>query len=166
MKKRRRSIRLSNYDYSQQGAYFITICTYKRRYLFGEIINNEMNLNQAGLVAKKCWNNIPNHFPEVSLDAYTIMPNHVHGILVINSQENKPPVVNEFQHVSSKSIGSIIRGFKIGVSKWFHENTDICDVWQRNYYEHIIRDEKDLEEIREYIIYNSLKWDEDELKID
>jgi REP element-mobilizing transposase RayT len=104
----------------------------------------------------------------VYLDEYIIMPNHIHGILVINNQnvgakDFSPlqlPDITKFQS-PSKSIGSIIRGFKIGVTKWSKKNTDKYIIWQRNYYEHVIRDDSDLNNIRTYIINNPLKWSED-----
>ncbi len=169
-KHHRRSIRLKGYDYSQPGAYFITICTKNRKFLFGNVINGKMILNDAGQIAQKCWLEIPNHYPNVILDEFIIMPNHIHGIIIINvgANNNSPPHINNnppqqpsLFRSPSGTIGSIIRGFKIGVTKWFRQNTDIYDVWQRNYYEHIIRNEQELNKIREYIINNPLKWELD-----
>jgi len=171
----RRSIRLKNYDYSQPGAYFITICTHNRECLFGDIVDGEMILNEYGEIAKKCWLEIPVHFPNVLLDEYVIMPNHVHGIIIINDNigENNhlPDIVGaknfsplhipKFQS-PKRAIGSIIRGYKIGVTKWFRQKTEIYNVWQRNYYEHIIRNEGELNQIREYIINNPFNWQSDE----
>ncbi|HCR70703.1 MAG TPA: hypothetical protein DIW23_04600, partial [Anaerolineae bacterium] len=79
----RRSIRLKDYDYSQAGAYYVTIVTWHREFLFGEIVNGEMKLNERGKIVKECWHEIPNHFENVQLGAFVIMPNHVHGIIVI-----------------------------------------------------------------------------------
>ncbi len=186
-KHHRRSIRLKGYDYSQPGAYFITICTKNRKCLFGNIINGKMILNDAGHIAQNCWLEIPNHYPNVILDEFIIMPNHIHGIIIINAgaNDNSPinvgannnsprqannnsprqinnnsPQPSSFRSPSG-TIGSIVRGFKIGVTKWFRQNTDIYDVWQRNYYEHIIRNEQELDRIRKYIINNPLKWELD-----
>ena len=86
-KHHRRSIRLKGYDYSQAGAYYVTIVTYQRDCLFGEILNKEMSLNDFGKIAVECWRAIPEHFPFVELGAYVIMPNHVHGIIVIRHDE-------------------------------------------------------------------------------
>jgi putative transposase len=112
---------------------------------------------------------IPEHFPHVFLDEYIIMPNHIHGILEIKNQnvvrvKNFSPlresIAAKFQS-PSKTIGSVVRGFKIGVTKWFRKNTNIYTIWQRNYWEHVIRDEKDLKRIRKYVINNPLKWPDD-----
>ena len=168
----RRSIRLKGYDYSRDGLYFITICTRNRECLFGEIINRQMILNDAGKMANQCWLKIPEHFPNAILHEHVVMPNHVHGIIelanvttagrqnggidngdiqnVVGVQNFEPlpsPIFeptpkNQFQHIIPRSIGSIVRGYKIGVTKYFRDNTDIHHVWQRNYHEHVIRNEQ------------------------
>jgi len=104
----RRSIRLKNYDYSRKGLYFISICTQNRLCLFGEVKNDEIILNGAGKTVEKCWLEIPSHFPHVTLDAFCIMPNHIHGILIIIEfvgAKNFLPL----RHGTSKTIGSIVR---------------------------------------------------------
>ena len=135
----RRSIRLKGYDYSQAGAYFVTICTQSRECLFGEIVDGGMRLNSAGDITCQCWDDIPTHFPHVDLDAFVVMPNHVHGIVVITDVgandvvgaknfspqnfsplQSRPSQSSPFpppQHGISRTIGSIVRGFKIGVTK-------------------------------------------------
>ncbi|QKG80619.1 transposase [Tenuifilum thalassicum] len=178
----RHSIRLRGYDYSQAGAYFITICTQNRTCLFGNVVDGNMVLNDAGMVAQNCWLEIPKHFPNTTLDEFVIMPNHIHGIIVINivgannhsplqcspqQQQNHSPLhlpqqTSELFQSPSRSIGSIVRGFKIGVTKWFRQDTDVYHVWQRNYYEHIVRNDDELNAIRQYIINNPLKWRDDE----
>jgi putative transposase len=162
----RQSIRLKGYDYRQVGAYFITICTQEKACLFGEVVNGEMKLNDAGRIVEHCWLEIPHHFPHVALDAFVVMPNHVHGILWIvvdirNTSPPQPTLQSPAMQSPSKTIGSIVRGFKIGVTKWFRQNTDIYTVWQRNYYEHIIRNDKSLTRIREYIANNPQRWEFD-----
>lgn len=167
-KYRIESIRLKDYDYSQPGAYFITICTKNRQYIFGNITDGVMTLNDGGNVVQRCWSEIPVHYPNVSLDAFVVMPDHVHGIIVINERGHIGPIsgtvkVNDHSPLPiprspSKTVGSMVRGFKIGVTKWFRQNTDIYDVWQDNYYEHIIRDENAFYKIREYIIRNPSNW--------
>ena len=179
----RRSIRLKGYDYSQVGLYFITICCKNREHCFGEIKNGEMILNDAGIIANDCWLQIPNHFPNSILHEHIVMPNHIHGIIELKCNnvgaENIPPknvnmnekfrAINDYNGANndsplrspSKSIGSIVRGFKIGVTKWMRQNTNVHDVWQRNYYEHIIRNEKSYQTISNYIINNPAKWAED-----
>jgi REP element-mobilizing transposase RayT len=163
--RNRRSIRLQGYDYSQAGAYFVSICAHNRACLFGEIADGQMVLNDAGRVAEKCWYDIPIHFPHVALDSFVIMPNHIHGILVITETVGakyfSPLQPGQRPCGTSKTIGSIIRGFKIGVTKWMHGHTNVHDVWQRNYYEHVIRNEDELDHVREYIINNPKKWEFD-----
>jgi REP element-mobilizing transposase RayT len=162
---KRKSIRLKEYDYSQQGMYFVTVCTHDHHFLFGHIEEEIMILNNAGRFANKCWLEIPEHFPHVALDEFIVMPNHIHGIINIDTinnvgVQNLEPLrkQNKYQQIIPKSIGSMIRGFKIGVTKWFRKNTNVYNVWQRNYYEHIIRNEKELNKIRGYIINNQWKW--------
>ncbi len=84
----RKSIRLKGYDYSKPGLYFVTVCTFKHGFLFGDIKNNEMELNNGGEVVKKCWYDIPHHYPNIVLDEFTVMPNHIHGIIQIKKKEN------------------------------------------------------------------------------
>ena len=160
----RRSIRLKEYDYSQQGLYFITICTKDRLCFFGRIENEEMILNQSGQIANKCILAIPDHFPQTRLHQFIVMPNHVHFIVefVDVGANNYSPLQDQRRpHGTSKTIGSIVGGFKIGVTKWFREYSDIRTVWQRNYYENVIRDAKSFVQKSEYIQYNALKWKED-----
>jgi len=171
-KHHRRSVRLKGHDYTQPGAYFVTICTRDRACLFGHVVNGEMRLNEAGEIARRCWDNVPDHFPDVVLDAVVVMPNHVHGIIVIQGRGEKffaptyaPITTTPTTAIApspSRTIGSIVRGFKIGVTKWFRANTDLRSVWQRGYYEHIVRTEGELMAIREYIQANPAHWDEDE----
>ena len=165
----RKSIRLKGYDYSQAGLYFITICCANRECLFGEIKNNEMILNDAGKIANECWLEIPKHFPNAILHEYIVMPNHIHGIIELAGVENFQPLPqrNEFQKMIPRSIGSIVKGYKIGVTKWVRNNVGaenflpLQKIWQRNYHEHIIRNEKSYQIISEYIINNPAKWKDD-----
>jgi REP-associated tyrosine transposase len=123
----RRSVRLQDYNYSQSGAYFVTICTKERACMFGKIVDGAMQLNDAGRIVDQCWLEIPNHFPQVDLDVFLVMPNHVHGIIVIAEgpvgAKNFSPLqkINNTRYrpsgAPSKSVGSIIRGLKIGVTK-------------------------------------------------
>jgi len=168
----RRSIRLKGYDYASQGAYFVTIVTQGRERLFGEIVNGAMHVNEAGRIIERCWLDVPRHFPHAALDAYVVMPNHVHGIIVITdtagaknddvgAKNLSPLPIRSAMRSPSRSVGSIVRGFKIGVTKWFRGNTNVYTVWQRNYYEHIIRDDAALDRIREYIRDNPIRWASD-----
>lgn len=170
----RRSIRLERYDYSSAGAYFVTICTQNRECLFGEVVDGAMQLNDAGKVAEQCWQEIPSHFPHAELDEFVIMPNHVHGILVIcdsvvrtghqvNARAKNFSPLRKGTAGTSRTIGSIVRGFKIGVTKWMRKTDLIRDVWQRNYWEHIVRNEAELGHLREYICNNPAQWELDQL---
>jgi putative transposase len=169
----RRSIRLREYDYSMPGGYFVTICTDDDRCILGKIVEEEMRLNEMGKIVAQCWHEIPNHFPCVELDAFVAMPNHIHGIIVIKDDgsgiqlnghkdlvgvENFQPLQKKFQHVTPKSLGSIIRSYKAAVTRECRVRNCRGFRWQRNYYDHIIRDDKDLDNIREYIANNVLQW--------
>jgi putative transposase len=153
----RRSIRLKNYDYRQAGAYFITICTLDRECLFGEIRDGQNRLNQYGKLVEEAWNYLPNHFPSIELDSAVIMPNHFHGILLIlparSETENRP------------TLGNIIAYFKYQSTKQIDRIRQLPNqkIWQRNYYEHIVRTEETLEKLRRYIENNPQKWHEDGL---
>ncbi len=172
-KHHRRSLRLSGYDYSQNGAYFVTVCTQNRECLFGKIENGEMRLNDTGRMVCQCWQDIPLHFPNVLNDGFVVMPNHFHGILFIVGAivgaknvsplqaKNVSPLQGQRTDGTSKTIGSIVRGFKIGVTKWMRNDYPGKNVWQRNYFEHIIRDDDDLNRIRKYIVENPAKWEID-----
>ena len=175
-KHHRRSIRLKGFDYTREAAYFVTISTQNQACLFGEIMNEQMRLNDVGTVADICWRAIPEHFPRVVLDAFVIMPNHVHGIIWIRPKNKAnvgaknlsplPPRPSQ-QGASafrspSKTVGSIVRGFKIGVTKWVRSNKNFYTVWQRNYYEHIIRNETALNRLRQYIADNPARWADDQ----
>jgi len=180
----RKSIRLKGYDYSQKGLYFITICCYQRAHLFGKVVlDNEGKtitlLNEACEIAKQCWEEIPNHFQNVNLHEFIIMPNHIHGIIEFVGANNLSPELSannlspelvEFERANnnwpqpsgtSKTVGSVVRGFKIGVTKWFRQNGYEKTIWQRNYYEHIIRNMNAYQRISKYIIENPKKWRED-----
>ena len=176
---KRRSLRLPAYDYAQAGAYFVTVCTHDRRCLFGDVVDGATRLNDVGRVVETCWEAIPDHFPHAGLDAYIVMPNHIHGIVWITAaamivgaknlsplpdasrrQKSPPPSASSFQ-TPLRTLGSIVRGFKTGVTKWVRENTGVHHVWQRNYYDHVIRNEDDLQRIRQYIADNPARWAED-----
>jgi len=176
----RRSIRLKDYDYSQAGAYFITICAHNRQKLFGEIENGEMRLNEFGEIVQEEWLKTPAMRPNIEIDEFVIMPNHFHGILIINThdvttvgarcivplQGNSPhvPSVERFGKPTSNSVPTIIRGIKSAITKRVNviRNSPGFPVLQRNYYEHVIRDDDDLKRIREYIINNPANWETDD----
>ena len=164
--KARKPTRLKPYDYSNSGWYFVTICTYQHQERFGQIKNELMVLSELGKIAEKCWLDIPKHFPNCELDYYVIMPNHIHGIVIINNENqnlgNKKNVGGEnFRPLHRTNLSNVIKGFKIGVKKWCNQNGYSDFKWQRSFYDRIIRNETELFNIRKYIEQNPLKWDLD-----
>jgi REP element-mobilizing transposase RayT len=163
----RKSTRLVEYDYSSVGGYFITLVTYDRLHLFGEIIAGIMQSNPLGQIVAEEWLRSPMIRKEITLDEWCLMPNHFHAIVMINengqSPAKKPDFKEKGQFQQTKSLGSFVAGFKSAVTKRINETrqTPGIPVWQRNYYDHIIRDEDDLDRIRNYIASNSLKWELD-----
>jgi len=163
---RRQSLRLKEYDYSQNGYYFVTVCTYQKECLFGEINNGKMVLNECGLIVKQCWHESSNHFLNIKLDKFAIMPNHIHGIITIDNCRGtacRAPTYESFGNPVPGSMPTIIRSFKSAVTKQINilRNSPQTPVWHRNYYEHVIRNDAELNKIREYIITNSVMWDLD-----
>ena len=163
----RRSIRLQGYDYSQVGAYFVTICTYGRECLFGEVIDGEMLLNEYGRAVEQEWLKTPKIRPNVRLDKFIVMPNHLHGVIIIEhrvSNTINPYCDTPLLRSPSQTLGAIVRGFKGAITKYIHQSLNLpgTPIWQRNYYERILRSEDDLKQVREYIISNPAKWDLDE----
>ena len=164
--RHRRSIRLRGYDYSQAGAYFVTICTWNRECLFVDVVGRDLLLNEFGRAAEMGWLTTSLIRPNIELDEYIVMPNHLHGIVVINDYRGvlQYAPIQKGLKSPSQTLGAIIRGFKSSVTKTINEMRDTAaiPVWQHNYYEHIIRNEDELNRIREYIINNPLQWSEDE----
>lgn len=184
-KHHRRSIRLKNYDYASEGAYFVTIVTQERDCLFGEIVEKEIYLSNYGEIVQKWWNEIPVHFPSVEIGAFVIMPNHVHGIIFITEQRRGEVTSsrdNQNQNnlfveqgittiqfgatppIRKPTLGQIVAYFKYQSTKEMNaiDNTGtITKFWQRNYYEHIIRNEKELKQKIDYILDNPSRWEND-----
>ena len=220
----RRSIRLVGYDYSHAGAYFVTVCTHDRACLFGDVVNGLMVLNDAGMIVKTSWDEIPAFYPGIDIDAFVVMPNHVHGVIIITHKDNsvgatpcgcpnddrgcpppdrgciqlddgrvmhndgqpahndgQPPVVaptaaphddGQPQGVAPTidigrrlSLPDVVHRFKTITTKRYSDGVKCMDwlpyegrLWQRNYYEHIIRSEKSLNHIRQYIADNPKQW--------
>jgi len=157
----RRSIRLKDYDYSQAGAYFVTVCVKKHTPLLGDVIETDAKLSPVGKIALRCWQQIPQHFDNVELDYFVFMPTHVHGIIVI-SEDCRGEVTSPLRE--RPTLGQIVAYFKYQSTKNINHirRTPGNPLWQRNYYEHIIRNEQDLSDIRNYIINNPLQWHLDE----
>ncbi|GAB4457170.1 MAG: transposase [Anaerolineales bacterium] len=168
----RRSIRLKEYDYTQNGAYFVTIVTHQREHLFGRVVNGVMRLNEWGEIARREWFKTAELRPYVALfeDEFVVMPNHTHGIIwnvgaLRRNARTGAGAADERPHVDAGSLGAIVRAYKSAVTYAINaaRETRGMVVWQRNYYEHIIRNEADLNRIRNYIINNPLKWADDNL---
>jgi len=165
----RRSIRLKEYDYSQAGLYFITICTHNRERFFGDIDNGKMIFNHAGIMVENEWLKLKKRYPNIDLHEYIVMPNHFHGIIQIVT--NGKPQYGQPQGIAP-TVGNIIGAFKSLVTNEYIRNVKQNNwqrfnrkLWQRNYYEHIIRDEKSYLIIAEYIQTNPLKWQNDKYHI-
>jgi REP element-mobilizing transposase RayT len=185
----RRSIRLKGYDYSLPGAYFVTLVTYERACLFGEVYKGEVRLNSIGKLAQAELRRLPTQFRHIAIQSRVIMPNHIHAIIMINSVGATHPCQNgtlisdqiapdQFPDGNNgsplqktrpsgpapKSLGAVIGQFKSRLTKhiWSRTGIDHQPIWQRNYYEHIIRDQAEFEKIHLYIIENPRKWSDDQ----
>ena len=168
----RHSIRLKGYNYSQPGAYFLTICTYRQAPIFGKVRNGQMALNKLGTIVFDSWMSITERRSNLRLDHFVVMPNHLHGIILIGETEQKDTCIAESLvstkkpgKLSSDSLGTIVGQFKGAVTKRAKTQSipSASRIWQRNYYEHIIRDEDSLNRIRAYVVENPLRWTEDSL---
>jgi putative transposase len=179
----RRSIRLRDYDYTANGLYFVTLRIFESECVLGKIVDEAMHLNDTGLIVGECWQGIPEHFPHVDLDVLAIMPNHFHGIMMImdggggghagteyegtghegtacRAPTTAMATTESFGKPVSGSLATIIRSFKSATTKRINQflNHPGCPVWQRNYYERVIRNERELATVREYIVNNPMKW--------
>lgn len=161
----RHTLRYPGFDYRHPGAYFVTLCTHLRRSLFGHVQNGAMLRNACGQAAYDCWQAIPGHIPHVGLDYFVVMPNHLHGILLLNSGTGTAccaPMATRgcFGAMIAGSLAVIVRSYKSAVTSRIRslaKDTSLI-VWQRNYYEHILRNERELAEVRTYIDRNPLQW--------
>ena len=184
-KYRNESARCSNWDYGSNAAYFVTICTANRECFFGEIINNQMILSEIGQLASKYWLEIPDHFSFIDLDEYTVMPNHIHGIIIINKPDdiecrdaiNRVPTFNinpihqnnnpggitgKKNPMLNNNLSRVIRWYK-GRTSFESRKLNPDFSWQSRFHDHIIRDEKSYQKIKFYIRNNSKNWSNDEL---
>ncbi len=179
-KHHRQSYRLKSYDYSSQGAYFITITTHDREYVFGDIQNGKMELNGYGQILQEIWNHLPRYFPSIDLDEFIIMPNHIHGIISVGAPFMAPfhdmaPLIGINEGVikdhgvmpdtgainCAPTVGRVIRYFKAKTAYSIHQLDPSISVWQRNYYDRIIRTNRELEHVRQYIRDNPKNWGQD-----
>jgi putative transposase len=192
MNNERKNIRLSSWDYSFEGVYFTTICSKDRHSFFGEIKDNKVILSEIGLITSKYWLEIPYHFPHVKLDKFVVMPNHVHGILILDyslvgtrhgvslpspSYNNVGPChgmalparleygqkINQFSKPVRNSVSVIINQFKSSVKRWCNKNGFNNFQWQSRFYDQILHNENSINIIRGYICNNPIDWLEDDL---
>lgn len=195
--RNRKSPRKKDYDYTLSGAYFVTICTYERQLIFGDIVDSEMQHTSLGQIAHNCWHTSPDHFPDVEIDCFVVMPNHVHVIVINHDQDTndeKYPNLNDnvgnryacslqdnksntpeptrgiFKNgrfippgVKSGSLGAMVGSYESTVTKI--ANRTLSDppskLWQRFYHDHIIRNEREFNMIRQYVHANPARWDAD-----
>lgn len=170
-KYRSKTARAEWWDYSRTGAYFITICTKDRIHYFGDVVDGKMVLSEMGKIAEQMWIEIPNHHQNIELSEFVVMPNHVHGIIIINNTDEianssvqtghalspQEPGKNRFQNIGKNSISAIIGSYKSAVTK--HANKlGLPNGWQTRFHDHIIRDAGAFDRISEYIINNPEKW--------
>jgi len=173
---KRKSIRLKDYDYSSIGEYFVTICTKDKECYFGDVEDENVQISGIGRIARDVWLEIEQKFNGVALDEFVFMPNHLNGILTIRNRRrglinqtptNKTRTVQKNVHEwvlmknPNQTLGKIIRFFKAKASKLIRDSGFHNFAWQRNYYERIVRDEKELNRIRRYVIDNPLQWESD-----
>ena len=151
----RRPLRLRDYDYAREGRYFVTIVAANRDAIFGTVIDGAMRLSDEGICVADVWANLPRHYAHVALDAFIVMPNHVHGIVVLGQAQTPD--------AKRSPLSEVVRGFKTYTARRVNGIRGIASapVWQRNYYERIIRNERELQSVRRYIAENPLHWDDD-----
>jgi REP element-mobilizing transposase RayT len=176
----RRSIRLPAYDYAQAGAYFVTICTQNQECVFGQVVQGEMILDGAGQMVESVWHQLPEHYPGVEVDAFAIMPNHVHGIIILvgagpracpdtgQPQGAHPGRPQGVAPTRTLSLPDVVHRFKSLTAAKYRRGVRndgwqpfTGRLWQRNYYEHVVRDEDELGRIRQYITDNPARWEQD-----
>jgi len=159
------SIRIRGFDYRQRGAYFVTIVAHRKQFLFGEVNFGAMKLSLLGDVANECWMEIPHHFPNIELPGHIVMPNHIHGIIVIRGAgiREKEILPESFGKPVPESLPTILCSFKAAVTLRARRNLHPpgLPVWQRGYYEHVIRNEDEFREIVKYIRENPRRWEFD-----
>jgi len=165
--RQRKPNRMPRYDYSGRGCYFVTICL-KNMELnsFGKIADGNIEMSQMGKIAERCWLEIPNHFPDVRLDEFVIMPDHVHGIIVIFQKAGDPNMPSRFSdRVSDRSkmyLSKIIQAFKSSVTRKINQDqASEYFAWQKSFYDHIINHQKELDQTRRYIVDNPIQWPTD-----
>lgn len=162
----RKPIRFKNFDYSLLGSYFITICTENRKPLFGDIVDGKTRLNKFGQIVHQCWEDLPKHYQQVMLDAFVIMPNHIHGIIILTNEVPEPGMAGLKPAATKKGHGlpEIVRAFKTYSARKINMERETSGVklWQRSFFDRVIRNERELNSIRKYIMENPALWDLDQ----
>ena len=160
----RRSIRLKEYDYSAEGLYFVTLCSHEHQCIFGKIIDDNVILSKYGEIIEEVWRTLPQHFTNIVCHEYVIMPNHMHCIIQINNNVGagsaRPAKEQNTSPLQKITLGNIVAFYKYNTTKLANRNVQL---WQRNYYEHIIRNQQSYEEIAAYIVENPIHWKRDKL---
>jgi putative transposase len=154
----RKSIRLSDFAYAQAGLYYVTIVTYKRERLFGDVEQGRMFLSEIGEWVQAGWHEIPAHHPHALLHAFVVMPDHLHGIVEITPDSDAPHRAHAFQQMAAKSLATIVNGFKGAITRKCRQEQRVHDVWQRGYYERVIRNEQEYAHFSDYIHGNPARW--------
>ena len=172
----RRSIRLKGYDYSQAGAYFVTIVAQGRLCLFGDVVDGEMRANDAGEMVWRVWDGMPGRFPSIEMDEFVVLPNHVHGVIIIRQslgslvggQGDSGVQRDTGATTGAATVGDVVGAFKSLTTVEYGRGVRELDwppfdrrLWQRNYYERVIRDESEFSRVREYIANNPMEWEFD-----
>jgi REP element-mobilizing transposase RayT len=172
-KYRVETTRLPGYDYASAGRYFITVCTQNRVPFLGKIVQGKMQLNANGTIVEQCWFDLPNHYPNLILDAFVVMPNHFHGIMIIDNSKNPVPTVDTgLKPVSTNPVSAphglfeFVRALKTFSSRRINEiNNTVGETrWQSRFWDHIIRDDQAYHRIQHYIYNNPSSWENDSLK--
>lgn len=160
-------MRLPGFDYAQPALYFVTVCVAGRAAVFGEVVAGKMRLSPAGRIARLCWLSLPARFPTVVLDAFVVMPDHLHGIVcIVNETAPRyvvaPNPVDGFARPADGALGEIVRAFKATATREIRATSLPAFGWQRSFYEHVVRDDRDCDNIRAYIANNPATWADDE----
>ncbi len=160
--KLQKQYRLKNHDYSSNATYFVTICTKDKENIFGEIKDDIINLSEVGKIVSEFWMKIPEHYPFVILDEFTVMPNHIHGVIIICNRRNAPwRVPTEIQPLQINSLSSIINHYKGSITTHCRKNNLARNIWQPRFHDRIIRSDKELTNVRKYIYDNVINWKKD-----
>jgi putative transposase len=167
--KERKHLRLINWDYSKEGVYCVTICCHDNQKLFGSICNGQITLSAIGEISSQYWSEIPLHFPHVKLDEFVVMPNHIHGLIILDysliGSRHGVTLQSKFSRPTKNSVSVIVNQYKSSVKRWCNKNGHCDFQWQSRFYDQIIKNEIAIDNIREYIQNNPRNWTEDDLNL-